>query len=232
MSAAESVLSELRASLDLQTAIDVGCGLGHFSGWLDSLGFRVMAVDGRTDNVEEARRRFPTLDFRTMNVEDASIHSVGQFDLVACFGLLYHLENPFLAIRNLSALTAKLLLVESVIFPGSEPIMALVDEAPGEDQGLNNIAFYPTENCLVKLMYRAGFAYVYKLDPMPKHPDFEPPGALRRVRSMLAASRRPLSSKLLTFAPEERISFQPYDAASGPKAPGVIESLRRYIAKP
>ena len=64
-------------------------------------------------------------------------------------------------IRHLHAMTKNVLLVESVTFPGQEPIMALVDEGRTEDQGLNHLAFYPTESCLVKMLYRAGYSDVY-----------------------------------------------------------------------
>ena len=43
------------------------------------------------------------------NVEDPQVRELGASDLVLCPGLLYHLENPFQAIRNLHALTARIL---------------------------------------------------------------------------------------------------------------------------
>src|SRR5260370_25558098 len=118
------ILSELKDKLGLQTAIDVGCGFGYFSALLGSLGLAVSGVEGRRENAEEAARRTPGVVFHTLNAEDPALASLGRFDLVFCFGLLYHLENPFLAVRHLHAITEKILLVECVVFPGSEPIMA------------------------------------------------------------------------------------------------------------
>src|SRR6266478_8055463 len=40
-----AVVSEVRRQFDLQTAVDVGCGVGYFSAFLRSLGFQVIAVD-------------------------------------------------------------------------------------------------------------------------------------------------------------------------------------------
>jgi len=62
--------------------------------------------------VTEARRRFPHIPFEQADVEERAILELGKFDLVLCFGLLYHLENPLLAIRNLRGLTEKCLLVK------------------------------------------------------------------------------------------------------------------------
>jgi SAM-dependent methyltransferase len=228
----KDLLSQFRERLGLQTVIDVGCGLGYFSGFLHSLGFQVTAVDGRGENVEKARQRFSQISFHTINAEDPTIRDLGRFDIVLCFGLLYHLENPFLAIRHLHAMASKLLLVESVILPGSEPTMGLVNEGPREDQGLNHIAFYPTESCLVKLMYQAGFPNVYRFDKMPDHPAYRAAGTLRRVRTMLVASQIELQSGLLKVAREARIPFSPWDATTGPRKPNLLEKLRRYVNKP
>ena len=49
--------------------------------------------------------------------------------------------------------------------------MALVDEGKTEDQGLNHIAFYPTEACLIKMLYRSGYSHVYVFNVPPDHSD-------------------------------------------------------------
>jgi SAM-dependent methyltransferase len=225
------VLSELQGQLQLRTAIDVGCGFGYMSAFLHSLGLRVTAVDGRNENIQEARRRSPDVHFETANAEGTALRSMGRFDLVLCFGLLYHLENPFLAIRNLHALTSELLLIESMVFPGSEPVMGLVDEPQVEDQSLNCIAFYPTEACLVKMLYNAGFPNVYLFKQLPDHPDFRTRDTAGQSRTMLAASLVPLLSSLLERMQEPRISFKPRIPDLGEKS-RLMEKLRRFAAKP
>lgn len=229
--AAGDALAELRGQLQLCTAIDVGCGFGYISAFLHSLGFQVTAVDGRTENVLEARKRSPDVRFETANAEDTALRAMGQFDLVLCFGLLYHLENPFLAIRNLHALTSELLLIESMVFPGTEPIMGLVDEPQAEDQSLNRIAFYPTEACLVKMLYHAGFRNVYLLKKLPDHPDFRARGTAGQSRTMLAASLVPLRSTLLERMQEPRVAFEPRIPDLRENST-LMEKLRRFGAKP
>ena len=64
------ILHDLRSSLKIETVADVGCGVGYFSGFLHDLGFNVIACDGRSENVEEARRRYPNIEFKHSNVED------------------------------------------------------------------------------------------------------------------------------------------------------------------
>ncbi len=97
----EKWLPALVASQGLRTALDVGCGVGHFTDYLAGLGLRAVGVDARQDNVVEAQRRHPQIEFVVGNIEDPIGPGLGLFDVVLCFGLLYHLENPFAAVRNL-----------------------------------------------------------------------------------------------------------------------------------
>jgi len=187
-----SLFSQIKEPLQLRTALDVGCGMGHFSAFLHSLGFYVTAVDGRAENAAEAKRRYPEISFVTANAEDLPLAQLPPSDLVLCFGLLYHLENPFRTIRHLHALTGKLLIIESMCAPGPDSSMELLDEYHAEDQGLNFVAFYPTESCLVKMLYRAGFPVVYGFVTPPDHMDFRATKRRKKARCMLAAAKGPL----------------------------------------
>src|SRR5258707_11589747 len=153
-----AVVAELKVALGLSTALDAGCGVGFFAQILQECGLSVGAFDGRMENVVEARKRFPEIPFEQGDIESPGILALGKFDLVLCFGLLYHLENPMLAIRHLRALTGSGLLLESMCVPGPEATLMLREEPPQDDQSLTDMALYPTEACLVKMLYRAGFA--------------------------------------------------------------------------
>lgn len=199
---AKAFLEELRPSLQITSAADIGCGVGYFSRFLRELGLRVTGIDGRKENVEECRRRYPDIAFETANAEDLDPERMGQFDLVLCFGLLYHLENPFRAARGLYAITGRIVLIESMCAPGTKPAMELLDEADLVNQGLNYVAFYPTEACLVKMLYRAGFRFVYGFSRLPDHAAFHNTNTRKRERTVLAASNQPLSASGLRLIRE------------------------------
>jgi tRNA (mo5U34)-methyltransferase len=226
------IVDQLGERLGLRTAIDVGCGTGFFTALLESLGLRVLGVDGREENIEEAQKRFPRGRFLRMDAEDAALRGLGSFDLVFCFGLLYHLENPLLAIRHLRAMTKELLLVEGVISPGEEPSMTLIDEASSQDQGLNHVAFYPTEACLAKMLYRGGFPYIYRVTRVPEHPEYHDRPGWRKNRTVLAASCADLKTELLKALTEPAAGILPWDAASGVRGPAALNKLRRFWHRP
>ncbi len=216
--AAKRILADVRKKEQLTTAIDVGCGVGHFSALLSGIGFDVIGVDAREENVAEAARRFAHIKFVPANAESEALRQFGKFDLVFCFGLLYHLENPLLVVRHLKELTRRVALVESVTFPGEEPLMALIDEEVLEDQGLQHFAFYPTESCLIKMLFRAGFKHVYTLKTQPDHFAYRSGTGMRRTRTLLAAATEPLESAELVEVCEPHSDIKPWDPRSGSRA--------------
>jgi tRNA (mo5U34)-methyltransferase len=200
--ARRKLLAELlpawQRELGLKTAMDVGCGLGYFSALLVELGFDARAIEGRSENAAEARRRVPGLDVQVADAEDDALGNAGSFDLVLGLGLLYHLENPFRAIRNLFALTRRILIIDSMCVPGKLPVLHLREEnSAAEDQGMTPAVFYPSEACLIKMLYRAGFASVSRPARLPDHPEFRGTWKQKKVRTMLVATRAAFASPLL-----------------------------------
>jgi FkbM family methyltransferase len=221
------LVPELRSAMGLTTALDAGCGLGFFAQILEECGLDVGAFDGRDENVEEARRRYPHISFSKGDIESPDILHLGSFDLVLCFGLLYHLENTFLAIRHLRALTGKGLLLESMCLPENKPWMILRNERTLEDQSLTDVAFYPSEGCIVKMLYRAGFAAVYRVNPLPDDDSFRETPSRSRRRTVLFASPAPITLRGLDLLTEPLETADPWE-----KRAAFPERLRRFATRP
>src|SRR5882672_8888662 len=227
------VVTELRQELGLASAVDAGCGVGFFSQILQECGLSVRGFDGRTANVAEARERFVAIPFEQGDIESQEILKLGTFDLTLCFGLLYHLENPMLAIRHLRALTGKGLLLESMCIPGSGVGMALREEPSAADQSLTDIALYPTESCLVKMLYRAGFAAVYRIAELPDHDDFRETAEHERRRTVLFASVTPVQVAGFALIEEPRDGLDPWSKFAPATATSTLgERLRRFARQP
>jgi SAM-dependent methyltransferase len=223
------ILQDLRAKLKIESAADVGCGVGYFSGFLHELGFKVTAFDGRSENVEEARRRYPQIEFRHFNVEDEAIVQLGSYDVVLCVGLLYHLENPLRALRNISAMTREFLFIESYATPQKQTALFLREEVGLEDQSLTNLALYPSETTLIKICYRIGFGGVYRFLPLPDHEDFRDRNGRKRQRTMLMASRSDVKLPCLEPVPEPKDFFDPWQTPTG-RLVSRLNRLKQWIA--
>jgi len=186
------LLPKIIKNQSIHTAIDAGSGLGYFSNMLITLGLYVSAFDGRKENIKEAIRRYPNVRFSHHNIENPNTTIIGKHDMVFCAGLLYHLENPLLALRNLVGICKKVLIVETVVKPGNTLSAELVDENYDRNQGINYLALIPTEPFLIKCLYLAGFRYVYKTDEMPHYKDYHGSFFKRKSRTVLVASKRKL----------------------------------------
>jgi SAM-dependent methyltransferase len=199
------LLRELRQSVGIESALDVGCGLGDFSGYLSEFGIpKVVGIDGREENVVEARNRHVGPQFQISDAEELSVQALGSFDLVLCFGLLYHLENPMRAIRMLRALTKEVLILESMCVPGDKPKLELLDEEEVSNQGLNHLGFYPSEPCLLKMLTRSGFPFVYEFLTLPPNPLYRDTSQRRRLRTMMLASHFELPSTMLRLSRDQK----------------------------
>jgi FkbM family methyltransferase len=223
----------LKPALGLANAVDAGCGVGFFAQVLHECGLYVRGFDGRLENVVEARKRFPKIAFGQGDIQDPDIVRAGRFDLVLCFGLLYHLENPLLAIRHLRALTGKGLLLESMCLPGNRPDMVLREEPAQGDQSLTEIALYPSEGCLVKMLYRAGFSGVYRIAALPDHDDFRETLEHARRRTVLFASLAPIRLLGLEIVAEPREESDPWAKTVEPSPRLTIpHRIRRFVRRP
>ncbi|PYT62377.1 MAG: hypothetical protein DMG35_07715 [Acidobacteria bacterium] len=225
------VVSKLKPALGLANAVDAGCGVGFFSQTLAECGLNVCGFDARPENVDEARRRFPGIPFEQADMEDHRICQLGRFDLVLCFGLLYHLENPLQAVRNLRAITEKCLLLESMCLPEERCTLLLRQEARQEDQSLREMACYPSEGSLVKMLYRAGFAKVYRVTGLPNHDDFRETAEHTQRRTVLLASSIPIEVAGFRLLIEPQETEDPW--AKKPAAQVTLpQRIRRFLASP
>lgn len=222
------VLQSIREKGKMQSAADVGCGVGYFSGFLEEHGFDVVGFDARSENVKEARRRYPGIEFHLANVEEPSVLQHGSFDLVLCVGLLYHLESPLRALRNLAAMANQLLLIESYATPQKETAFYLREEPHLEDQSLSTLALYPSESSLIKICYKAGFSSVYRFVPLPDHEDFRDRASRKRQRTMLVAAKVSVPSLGMPLVPEPQDFSDPWQTAVG-RFFGLTGRLKRLL---
>lgn len=119
-----------------------------------------------------------------MSVYDISEERLGRFDVVFCFGLLYHLRYPLLALDRIAAVCDQELYVESAILDDFSPYRGglgagytggqmVMEFYPDDQYGGNTTNWWvPTAYCLGHMVRSAGFEKVegWKLtDSQPTH---------------------------------------------------------------
>jgi SAM-dependent methyltransferase len=167
-------LDSLGLDLDGKRVLDVGCGVGHLAQYFVKRGCEVTCVDGRESNLARLRELYPTLadKARVMDVENDSLATLGRFDVVFCYGLLYHTENPLRVLRNLASVEPALLLLETMVCDHRLPVVRAEDEWLSASQALNGLAVRPSPAYVAFALSRVGFEHVYAPLAMPDYPDF------------------------------------------------------------
>jgi 2-polyprenyl-3-methyl-5-hydroxy-6-metoxy-1,4-benzoquinol methylase len=132
-------LASLDLPIDGRSVLEVGAGVGRLTGFFLDRGCSVVVTEARAENVAELRRRLPIVDAREADVEE-SLEHLGSFDVVFCYGLLYHLESPLRALRNIAAVCTDLLLIETMVCDARIPVLRLDDETTSVSQALCGLA--------------------------------------------------------------------------------------------
>ena len=160
----QAILRDI-GTLDGMRVLDIGCNEGYYSFAARRLGAEeVVGIDLRSENIECAQKLadvygYNRCSFRSGNIVGDDFTSLGSFDVVFCFGVLYHLENPMIGIRNLRQITGKRLYIDSCLSSfDSEPTIAIAEE-PNTNlrAGETGLAFYPSIGGLRKMLEAGGF---------------------------------------------------------------------------
>ena len=175
------------------TCLDIGCHEGFYTVAMARRGMRrVVGMDVREVNLQKARFVAEALglsntDFFVGNCEQLSEKAVGLFDLTLFLGVLYHLENPMRCLRNLSAVTKELAVVETQVIDELEGttewgsrewtrpyqgVLAVIDETPefqndNRETGSTPLALCPSRKALEFMLLQAGFRRVEFVPPPP-----------------------------------------------------------------
>ena len=166
-------LASLGLALKGKRVLDVGCGVGHLAQFFVKQGCDVVCIDGREQNIASLHSRYPSLVAHVANVETEPLSQFGRFDVVFCYGLLYHLENPIAALRNMASVCEELLLLETMICDSTLPVLRTNDEPRAFSQALGGLGCRPTPSYVVLVINRLGFKFVYASKYPPEHSDFK-----------------------------------------------------------
>lgn len=142
--------------------LDIGAWDGFFSFEMEKRGAEVVAIDC-WDN-ERFRLMHSMLrsrvDYRIFDMYELTPETVGKFDIVIFFGVLYHLKHPLLALERICALTKDLACVDTFVSGDHEaaPQMEFYEYAELGGQTDNWVGV--NIPCLLAFCRTAGFARV------------------------------------------------------------------------
>jgi FkbM family methyltransferase len=218
-------LASLGLDLHNKRVLEVGAGIGDHTGFYLDRGCSVMTSDARPENLMALQERFagnPAVRIASLDM-DQPAGLTETFDVVHCYGLLYHLQKPGVAIEFLCKRCDSLLVLETCVSYGSEARMyPLAEPAHELSQAFSGQGCRPTRAWVVEQLKRF-MPHVYVTATQPAHPEFPldwsvTENDLRQLkRAVFVASRVPLGDNPMLCAslPLQQSHLAPITAQMG-----------------
>ncbi|MBL8764761.1 MAG: methyltransferase domain-containing protein [Phycisphaerae bacterium] len=195
-------LTTLRLPLEGKRVLEVGAGIGDLTEYFLDHGCAVTTTEGRPENVEFLTRRYrrdSRVTVARLDLDDPGPDPPPRHDIVCCYGVLYHLRHPAEAMALIASLAGDLLLLETVVSPGSGDRCDLTPESTDRaSQSLRGLAARPTRAWVLNRL-REHLGHAYTTRSQPWHPEFPrdwsavpPVGPAKRA--VFVGSRSPISS--------------------------------------
>lgn len=185
------------------TVLEVGAGAGDFSHYYLDRGCSVTISDARKSNLRFLRRRYPGNEILFLNLENPIPPANSPFDIVHCYGVLYHLGAPAVALEFLSGQCRSLLFLETRVSFGAEETTNVLPENPRiPSLSYSGTGCRPTRSWVFGEL-KKHFEYVYVPRTQPCHEDFPLEWENRRpdsgpTRAVFVASRNALENPVLS----------------------------------
>ena len=196
-------LASLGLDLWKKSVWEVSAGIGDHTTFFLDRNCMVTCTEVRPELVEVLATRFPDrVNVGELNLEDPNPSFQSRFDIVYCYGLLYHLRSPGAALEFMAERCGGQMLLETCVSLGHELTENLTSEAAEYySQAFGGIGCRPTRAWVFKKL-KLLFPHVYVPRTQPNHEQFpirwentEPESMLSRA--IFIASRTTLDNPLL-----------------------------------
>jgi hypothetical protein len=203
-------LASLGLDLHNKSVLELGAGIGDHTTFFLDRDCRVLSVEPRSENCTifaATIRHLQSLGYskavhsRLMrgDIETIDRAIVERFDIVYCYGLLYHVADPASALRVMADRCDGLLLLETCVsFGSNEAIHPISEPRADPTQAFRGVGCRPTRPWIFNSLKRL-FSHVYVPLTQPDHEEFPldwtaPAGLPGLTRAIFVASRRSLAN--------------------------------------
>jgi len=197
-------LGSLGLDLNNKTVIEVGAGIGLHTPFFLERGCEVTVTDGAPSNVGEIKRRHPGLKSFVLDLEhERSFRDLGEFDVVYCYGLLYHMSDPDSVLRRLGDICRGKLLLELICSPSTEDTVIYVDDPAGLNQSTIGAGCRPSRRWILNKLTEY-FDHGYISVTQPDHQDFPTDWTVPthfNTRAIFVGSKTAINNPLLLTEP-------------------------------
>jgi hypothetical protein len=196
-------LASLRIPVTGMSVLEVGAGIGDHSHYYLDRGCKLTITEARPENLQRLKKRYPEERVEHLDLENPHVLEGAPFDVVHCYGLLYHLGAPETCLAYLSKCCKQLLFLETCVsFGDDEEINLIAENKRNPTQAVSGMGCRPTRSWIFSQLKR-GFEHVYIPRTQPNHHEFPvdwtaPEKHSGLARAVFVASRRDLKNETLT----------------------------------
>ena len=108
-------LASLGLKIQNKSVFEAGAGAGDLTDFFIDRGCQVVTSEGRKENLEILKGRYPNLEILDIDFESPPKSFNRRFEIVFCYGLLYHLENPVTALNFFSSICSETLILQTTV---------------------------------------------------------------------------------------------------------------------
>lgn len=195
-------LASLGLPISGRSVLEVGAGIGDHTHFYLDRGCKVVSTEGRDENFRILKTRYPQIQTFQLDLDEPQPVLQGTFEVVHCYGVLYHLVKPEEALEFLAPFSRELLLLETCVSFGSEErLHPCSEKAADATQALSGTGCRPTRPWVVRCL-KKHFEHVYLPITQPWHEEFPVDWQQTKTnapftRAVFVASRKPLDNPQL-----------------------------------
>lgn len=155
------------------SVFETGAGIGDHTKFFINKGCVVTPSEGRTENWLILKEKYTNAILLDLENPEKSLEPVNKkYDIIYCYGTLYHLGTPLKSINYMSEKCEKFLLLETCVSLGEQESIGLCREAVVDPtQSVSGIACRPTRSWIFNRLKKK-FKYVYMPITQPDHNQF------------------------------------------------------------
>jgi len=195
-----------------KSVLEVGGGIGLLTKFFEDLGCSILTTDSRRENLAQITKRWPHRKLQVLDLDQTSdLSYLGSFDVIFCYGVLYHLSQPEQVLACLSSICREMILLETIVTFEDGVKINFVKEPNYPNQAISGIGCRPTRRWVIEMLRKYwGYAYITKTQP--RHKDFDlcwvsPISRKKSHRAVFVGAKIPLQNRFLC---EEIPDYQTY----------------------
>ena len=165
-------LASLQLDLMNKSVLEIAAGVGDHTSFYQDRGCDITVTDVRPENLKYMKNRFQkdgNIKVQFFDI-DNPVEFEEYFDLVHCYGALYHSSNPEKLIEYLSK-TGQTLLMETCVTPEGKDTFLVNEHSFDPSQAFYGKGCRPGRSWLWEVLSK-NFEFVYTTRTQPVHEEF------------------------------------------------------------